>query len=40
MGRKRILQMLSIHAQELSLLAAVFFALVAVALEGAAPHKR
>src|ERR1700688_3665803 len=30
MGRKRILQMLSLHAQEFSLMAAVFFALVVV----------
>jgi hypothetical protein len=38
MGRKRILQMLSLYAQELSLLAALFFALMAQALKGAAPH--
>jgi hypothetical protein len=35
MGRKRILQMLSLHAQEFSLMAAVFFALVVVTFEGA-----
>jgi hypothetical protein len=37
MGRKRIFQMLSLHARGFLLLAVVFFARVAEALEGAAP---
>jgi hypothetical protein len=38
MGLKRILQMLSLHAQGLLLWAQFFFARVAEALEGAAPR--